>query len=348
MFIVNSIINDLREALGQCTESVIFRRLDQALSLLQPMLPTDSNIGVMDLCVTNCEFTLPYYVEIPLAVNIGGHPADFHNKWYEHHLNGVGSTCCGEACTFSWQNEGLYPVFRDPLTPSYVACYMDGTPQATITQSIKIFGEDADGKPLYSEQGTTGVFEPGLIIPITSGVFSLSTLAGSPKIKRITQVVKPLTNNFVRLVAYDSDRQEGTLLGYYRPDETAPNYRRMKLTGLCSTRGRCTGGGFEPSSNCCDPSLMHVTWVRMRYQRRQNPITSVNDIIFVPSTMAVIFAVQAARQYVATNSAEGDKYLALARGALEEKQESLEGPNYFVAQYPNDQVYGGDGVCNMI
>lgn len=344
MFVLSQILTDIEEVLGTCNTDLIFRRLDSALDLLQPMLPTDSNIGFLDLCTQNCVITLPDFVEIPLAVNVAGHPADFRNKWYEHHLNGPGSECCGENCTFGWENQGLFPCFRDLMAPSYLIAMSDAS-EGTPMPSMIVYGLDEDDKPLYSCQGTAQQ-KPGLILPITSGVFSLAILEGAPKVKTITQIFKPITNNFVRLVALDSGRANGTLIGYYRPEEQSPAYRRVKLSGTCNTQTGCSTQ-FAPEEDCCS-SEMKTTWARMRYQRRQQPITSINDVIFVPSREAVINAVEAIKQYRTNNKEEGDKFLGFARAALEEKQESLEGPNNFNAQYPNEGTYGGGGLCNMI
>jgi len=348
MFIVNEILGDLREVIGSCENSLLFRRIDAAMDLLSPMLPTDSNIGIMDVCAQDCIVTLPYEVEVPLAVNIQGQPADFRNKWYEHHLNGVGSTCCGEVCTYGWENQGLYPTFRDIRKPSYLFAFSDAAEPGTSYPSIKIFGEDINGKPLYSCQGDNCQV-PGLILPITSGVYNMALLEGAPKVKKITQVIKPATCNFVRLVAYDDSRQEGTLIGYYRPEEQAPAYRRIKYSGTCvgASQASCTSNPPAPV-DCCDTTTLRTAWIRMRYQRRQMPITSINDIVLCPSRQSVVYAVEAVDQFRNNNTEEGNKFMAMARAALEEKQESLEGPNYFNAQYPKDRVYGGDGIENMI
>lgn len=334
MYVVNQILADLEEVLSDCTQATIFRRLDSALDLLTPMLPTDSNIGVMDVCTFNCHLTLPNEVEVPLAINVDGRPSDFRNKWYEHHLNGPGTECCGENCTFGWENQGLYPTFRDLTEPSQLFAMADQD-EGTTPPTIKIFGEDENGKPLYSCQGDE-CMKPGLILPIIHGNFAGTVLEGSPKVKRIFQVYKPITCGFVRLVALDSGHTDGTLIGYYRPEEQAPAYRRIMLSGMCAPK------------DCGDNTTLRSTWARMRYQRRQQPITSVNDILFVPSREAIIFAVEAINQYRTNNKDEGDKYLGFARSALEEKQESLEGPNSFQAQFPNNGTYGGDQMWNMI
>jgi hypothetical protein len=345
MFVFNEVQYDVEEVLGTCVAKepqLVFSRVNSALDLLQPMLPTDSNIGVLDTCVThNCEITLPYFVEAPLAVNVAGHPADFRNKWYEHHLNGPGSQCCGENCTFGWQNEGLYPTFRDLTRPSYLAAFSDAA--ETPIPSITIFGEDINGKPLYSCHGDN-CQSPGLVLPITSGVFSLALLEGAPRVRRITQVVKPVTCNFVRLIAFDEGRQNGTLIGYYRPEEQAPAYRRLKLSGTCNDFNGCSAQFNSSQSN----DFHHSTWARMRYQKRQMPITTINDVIFVPSREALINAVEAVKQQRANNFDQANKYLAFARAALEERQEMLEGPNTFIAQYPNEGTYGGGGLPNMV
>lgn len=344
MFVVSEIRGDLEEVLETCDTTIIFRRLNAALDLLQPMLPTDSNIGLMDICTQNCVLTLPNEVETPLAINVAGHPADFRNKWYEHHLNGVGSTCCGEICSFGWENQGLFPTFRDLIKPSYLFAFSEQ--DEGNSKSLIVYGIDENDKPLYSCQGTEEQ-KPGLLVPIIYGVFGVALTDGMPKVKKIFGVSKPSTNSFVRFVAMDSGRpDQGTLVGYYRPDELAPAYRRVKVSGTCNPTNGCSTN-FN-SDDCCDPSKEASTWVRMRYQRRQASIISYNDLVMVPSKEAVLQAVEAVNQYRIDASDEGDKFLAKARGFLEEKQASLEGPNFFNAQYPNDGTYGGGGLGNMI
>lgn len=325
MLIVSEIFDEIKRVLGQCDETEVFARLNEALEELSNTGLWDPLVGYMDICTQKCQITLPDDVEVPLAINVGGSPADFRNKWFEFHLNGPGSECCPSMCAFAWEDKGTFPVFRDPIAASFVAAYPDRDEgQGT---SIRVFGYDQNDKWIMTED-CNGVLMDGFDVPVLFGIGS--GIPVTQKVKRITRIAKPITNGFVRLRALDPGNHDGaTLLGLFRPNETQPAYRRINVSGSgCNLLCSCTGTS---------------TWVRMRFRRKIFKLQYMTDAIPLHSLTAVKMMVQAIKKYEADLSEEYQKYFGLAVEALRREQKSRSGPNQMKVQFQRGAYAGSPG-----
>lgn len=329
MIIVSEIAEEVRRVLGQCDDSELFARLNEAVEELSAEGNWNPAIGTMDICTYGCDITLPDDVEAPLAINVGGVPADFHNRWFEYHLNGPGSQCCQTTCSYSWTDKGDFPTFRDPIKASLVAAYPEATEENGL--NIRVYGYDVNEKWIMTED-CNGVLQDGFDVPILSGLGSGMTT--SQKVKRITRISKPLTNGFVKLVALDPGAcSGGTLLGIFRPSDTNPHFRRISVSGA----------GCKDLCGC--PTTK--TWVRMKYIRRNIKITNMNDPIFLHSVTAIKMMVQAIKKYEADLGEEYEKYRTLAKNSLQRHQAHSNGPNQIRIVFDR-HTYGGRIGENMI
>ncbi len=320
--------------LGICSDDQMYNYLNEAVELLANMGLWDPLVGYMDICTTGCEITLPDDVEVPLAINVGGHPADFRNKWFEFHLNGPGSECCAGGCSFSWMDKGNFPVFRDPIKASYIAAYPE---EAETITTIRVFGFDVNEKWIMTAD-SNGVLQDGFDVPVIFGLGS-----GTPsevKVKRITRVQKPVSNGFIKLVALDDGSTSGgTLLGLFKPSDVEPSFRRIRVSGG-GTRFLTTSSTSSTSNTCCR------TWVRMRFRKKMTLLSSPEDVVFLHSVTAIKQALMAIKKYEADLAGEYETYLKLAKDALNREQKSRSGPNRMRIQFDSG-VYGyqcGDGM----
>lgn len=322
MITVGEIEEEVKAVLGTCQDSIFYSKLNEAIEALANLGNWDPMVMFMDICTQGCEITLPDDVEVPLAVNVGGHPADFRNKWFEFHLNGPGSEGCGCSCSFSWNDKGEFPTFRDPVQASTISAYPQGTEIGD--KSLRVYGFDDCNKWIMSPD-CDGVLKDGFDVPIISG-FGAGIIAPY-KVKRITRVSKPITDSYITLVANDPGSSRGTLLGVIRPNIKEPAYRRITISGTS-----------------CPPNF---NWVRMRYRRKTFKVDSLTDAIPLHSVSAIKMMCMAIRKYENDLADEYAKYKALAKEELQLEQKSRSGPNQIKIQFQNGG-YAGSPCQNMV
>lgn len=328
MLIVGDIFNEIQRVLGTCDEAETYAKINEAIEELANLGNWDPMVMYMDICTCDCEITLPDDVEVPLAINICGHPADFKNKWFEFHLNGPGTECCSCSCNFSWMDKGDFPTFRDPHSPSQIAAYPEG--EEAMGANVRVYGFDETDKWIMTPD-CNGVLKDGFDVPILFGIGAGMTTP--QKVKRITRVSKPVTNSFIKLVALDPGSSTGgTLLGLFRPYITEPSFRRIMVSGAGS-------GNLH--------TFAHTkTWVRMRVRRKVFTVSTLQDPIPLHSVTALKMMAQAIKKYEADLLAEYAGYFSAAKAALEREQKSRSGPNQIKIQFQHSYAANPGG--NMI
>lgn len=328
MIIVSEIYNDIQAVLGTCDQEVTFNKINEAQEELANLANWDPLTVSLDICTQGCEITLPDDIEVPLAINIGGVPSDFRNKWFQYHMNGPGSECCPGACTFAWMDQGNFPTFRDPVRPSTIAVYPEI--EEALGASLKVFGYDQNDKWIMTED-SQGMMQDGFDVPIIFGIGAGLTV--DQKVKRITRIMKPVTNGFIEIVAIDPGASSGsTLLGIIRPNITEPNFRRIRVSG--------GGTQFLANSSSC------TTWVRMRARKKTFKISSMEDPIPLHSVTALKMMCMAIKKYEADLIGEYKEYFTAAREALMREQKTRSGPNQIKIQFQHS--WGGSPCDNMI
>lgn len=326
MILVRDIQPDLYEAIGNCKDDYLFRKLTSAVELLVNKGPWGSMTASVDICSQRCEITLPPDVDAPLAVNIGGRPADFRNKWFEFHLNGPGSQCCGQTCYRSWEWIGEVPTFRDVESPSrLIAVPMSDEGN---TKSIWVYGYDEKGQEIWTQCGSEWREGMPVAVILGSGAGTMS----ERKVSRITRVYKPETIGPVKLIAVDFDSYGGTLIGSYAPSEGWPTYKRIKISPTAFR-------GIDWADNCCQ------TWVRLGFKMKHPSFSSMADPIFINSRQAVVRAVQAVIKLDKNLLKEGGDYLTAALAFLRDRDSVESGPNTFQMQF-QAKGFAGHGMRN--
>lgn len=343
MIVVSEILDEIKKVLGTCDNTETFSKLNEAIEELANTGLWNPLVGFMDICTDGCEITLPDDVEAPLAINVGGIPADFRNKWFEFHLNGPGSECCDETASFTFSDKGEFPTFRDPIDPSTISAFPEQS--EALGATLRVFGYDKDNKWIMSPD-VNGVLQDGFDVSI---VFGLG--AGAPssqKIKRITRVSKPVTNGFVKLVANDTGETTSgqTLLGLFRPSDTEPMFRRITVSGCgCNRLGDSQlGFGSCSSLKICERTQ---TWVRMRFRRKVFKVSKTTDQIPLHSVTAIKLMCMSIKKYEADLPEESQKYRALAIASLQQEQASRNGRNQIRFQMDR-WTHAGKPFENMI
>lgn len=302
--IVGDVYDDACEIFGNIGRQAVFDKITESVEILNNKSIWDGLEGYVDLCVENSTITLPRYVEIPLAVNVGGRPRQFRNKWFEFHLNGTGSNC-GASCGYV-DLPGDVITLRDVSYSQQLTAVPDST--SDNGKEIRVYGYH-DNKWIMTADGPDGALKDGFPIPIFTVQYGLDIPeVQSQSVDTITRIVKPVTNGFVRLTGYDTTRAIAVTLGYYFPDETEPNYSRMKVD--------CSSG-----------------WIRMRYRKRMLKVTSLTDPLHLKSKLAIMAIMRSMKLLLDGKVDEAEKMEQKGFQYLSEQQQSLHPSEGFSFQF---------------
>lgn len=299
MFPVELIRTRLERALGTCDKDEILDRVNSAAEILCSKALWDPCRGFVDICVGASDtITLPDEVDTILAINIAGRPAMGHDMYWQFHLNGPGiKEQTGNSCNYDWIDGASWPTFTDPQTYFHVVAALYSPQDNNVP--FRVYGYDDKG--LWITSVENGAAVDGFLVPTTYGVSIPNPAA--PLLSRITRVSKGSSQGYIRLstLDYDATTGAGTILGYYRPNDAEPKYRRVRLSQTC-------------------------TWARVAFRRKLFLLTQYSDLIPLHSTQAVVLMCQALKKLDADRIDEARKYWNAAVEMLEEKQVSVSPP----------------------
>jgi hypothetical protein len=264
VFQVATILEDSKKIFGTCNEARLFVLIADALQLVANKGDFDPYTGFIDLCVDDQHVTLPREVDAVLGVNIGGKPTLGRDQLFAFHANGPGD--CTTGCSYTWDDKGYYPVYRDIDVPAKLIA--DVQIESDEGKSIIVYGYDDSQRVV--RQHRNGLWQDGWAIPTLLG-YNVPD-SGMPLFSRITRISKEAMNGTTRLSTYDVSGSTGVLLGVYEPDELEPSYRRIKLNRACD-------------------------WVRLAYRKTSPTITSLYDRVPLRSRLGFTLAMRAVKAY---------------------------------------------------
>jgi hypothetical protein len=293
MILVSDIYDEAKEIFGHCEEKKLLRWITDAVQLLANKGEVDPLVGLVDICVHGRCVTLPREVETVLAVNICGRPTRGRDEQFSFHLNGPGEDC--GSCDYSWVNEGNFFTYRDIQCPVKLVAFVEN--QEDEGAELRVFGFDEQNRPLRTN--ANGVWSDGLLVPT---IFNYALPSSTdPLMSRITGIVKSPTVANLRLSSFDNSTSTGTLLGIFEPDETQPQYRRIRL-------------------NHSSP------WVRIMYRKRSLELTSQGSRILLHSRPALLLAMHALKKYREADLGTAVQFEAQATRLLTERENVLTAP----------------------
>lgn len=257
-------------------------------------------LGTLDICSNHCGYvTLPSFVGTVLQVNDGGTPTIFRNQWYDFHVNGAGHQCCGPAIGYS-NDLGYSPIFQDLNEWSMVAAICEDPIDGNGSLKLIVEGDTQDVNGNYKQAVTipaVGASFVGVQIPLVLNW--ASTNPANTWFKKIVRVTKPVTRGYVKLIAFPiRSMAQAVTLGYYAPNETNPQYRRIRVATACN-------------------------WVRIRYRRASLTMKDDHDLVPLGSYQATLELLKAVRLGDSNDVRASEAYLARAVRLLNEV-ESIE------------------------
>jgi hypothetical protein len=130
----------------------------------------------------------------------------------------------------------------------------------------------------------SGPSQPGVLVPLLNNY--AATDPAATMFKKITQVTKPVTRGYVKLLGFPPEQNaQGVTLGYYAPNECNPKYRRIRTGAACE-------------------------WVRVKYRRQEMPLLYDYEILPVASYTAVLDLLRVVRYREVNRGDDADKALA--------------------------------------
>lgn len=218
---------------GYCSDSDrVVDCINNAVERLLIQAPADASTLRMRFCVTNGCITLPREVDYLLKVNVCRRNVPIQNRWFEFLAGGPGSLDFDLSCAIGLADMGDgFKTHTDIITPRQVMVTCD-VPE-DVDARILIRGADENGKEVqtltYNEDETEIT---GRVVGEYVELDSVSPRYTASKFSTITSVVKPITNGYVYLSAYDPDDETNTFsIATYHPYEERPSYRRYFVTG---------------------------------------------------------------------------------------------------------------------
>lgn len=317
MFRVDDIYDEAKKIIGVCDDAKLFRWCGDAVGIVANKADLEGWKGYLDICSSGCScesgstcnnpagcgrrcITLPREVETVIGVNIAGQPVLGRDQLFSFHLNGPGDL--RSACEWAWSDQGnFHCTYKDLIVPAKLVAY-NQTP-ADNGKVLTVFGYDQAGNVLRRTEN--GVTVNGWNVPLIYGIAVPGE--GAPTIARITGLYKEPTIGSIRLSTIDDSGSTGTLLSVMEPDETLPQYRRIKLNRNCS-------------------------WVRIAYRKNDPIFHSRFDHITMKSRLAFLLAVQARKMYSDSQLPEAHAFESDAARMEIEAQQMREAPLYHPVQ----------------
>jgi hypothetical protein len=233
---------------GMCpTDARVTQQINLAIERLLPVLNPEKTLARYVFPVVGQIITLPPEIKTVLAANLNyqcqsdGTCPDcgqwlmqtvaVRNRWYEMLPGGpagYGPNSFIPCSPNVLMDMGTgYSTIADCTmdAPQILRLYAD-VPQPASEGYVGINGLDADGNPIvtYDSKGYHDEYQ--LPIPTQGQNYTQTTV----QIGQVNNITKPKTAGRLRLYAVDPTTQDQYLIGLYLPNETAPDYRRYRLT----------------------------------------------------------------------------------------------------------------------
>jgi hypothetical protein len=283
----------IRAISGVCNDSNSFR--DYVNRAIRQLLKRGGWFGTEVLarfCIYGCHVTLPRHV----ATLIGARFCDqvsIYNNWYQIMGTWPASGVFGANATI--MDDGLAPTYNDVSgnTGKKIAYHV--VKQADIGKTITIYGFKYGGQPLQ-EKDANGVWQMGVTIAASAASISLtagdvidlgaSTLPAmtTELVTKITAIKREATQGMTYLYEYNPTVPMLRDIAVYEPNETNPQYRRLKIANSPSlTR-------YSDDSERLSATLEAM--VKLEYA----PLVNENDFMLIDDMDAISYAIQAIKK----------------------------------------------------
>ena len=324
----NDVYDDAADIFGTIGKQRVFDKITEGMEMLANKSIWDGLDGYVDILSDGKGYvTMPARVEVPAAINFCGQPTQMRSRWYEFHINGMGS--CGGQCGF-WDDVGDYPIIQEPPTP--VRVYGVTSFESDAGAKIRVYGYDHVGNWIRSIED--GNYVDGELVPVSVRVNqdqpSQTIPVTSHEFAQITRVTKDATNMQIELwggtsnyvpqdfampaVQDTNNPATPTFLAFYEAEETEPMFRRIKVP-------------------------CWVRWVRVRFRASTLKITKLSDVLNMKSKTALVTMLRAIKAIEAGQIDVANGFITTAVQLISEEQQSRNPAETFSMQFDTDTCF---------
>lgn len=173
--------------------------------------------------------TLPYELEVPLKIRIDNQVSTVWDRWFDYHpVKEWGE--CSEAQNALTEEPNLSPIAYGLDGPSHIGVL--GMDYEDEDAHVIVQGTDTLGNQIYTFHNGEKI--AGERIDIKRGLIKYTRV----RFANIQAVNKSTTKGYVVLYQYEPNTCFKKFLANYSPVETAPAYRRFKLSLACPQYAR--------------------------------------------------------------------------------------------------------------
>jgi len=235
-----------------------------------------ATVQPMEGCVTDNCIVWPRYVTATLAMNAGNRNAELSNVWGRFLPWDSANTAL--ACNY-FQNghvgnvraemDGTVPVSNPIACNSGMSLlfYIDNA--SDTGKTITLYGIDSHGQVIRTQRPDT-TWQEGVQLTLAAPYVQTPML-----VRKVTRVVKDVTNGMVRGYQWDGISLSGTApllldLCTYAPGETSPQYLHSRLTGA-----------RFPTPSCAFSRITAL--VKLGFV----PVVNPNDLVLIENVDAI-------------------------------------------------------------
>lgn len=322
-----------QQASGFCPTSDNFLELiNYVIDELMIRGDWDGTLVPIQVCVKNGCATWPNYVDQVRAINSCTQSVPVRNQWFQFMEHGHSTGAESFYNSWAWRggciNSQALMQFRAPTynDPYGQNCYLRIYPLAPedADATVQVFGLDANGQPLMTHNDD-GTWTDGITITV-----ALPYGSSAVTVSKIDRVVKQVTQNRLRLYAYDSVNDWLYDLATYDAWETNPSYLRYQIY---------TGAWNYGSCSTCQTAI--VALVKLK----QIPVRVSTDLILIDNVRALLNGIRAAKSEAAGAI---DQSQGQWQCAIESLNRSLENSNPDQQFSAKNNVYGGRTFANRM
>lgn len=314
----------LPQVMGICaTEPRFVQWLNEAVQQCLFLGKWVGTYGRYQICACDGCLTWPRQIETIETIAVCDRPIPVRNEWFEFLEQGVGIQQT-PGCDNGEGGGGCYGNAGQQLLDRGTACTFNDI--VGLNKKVRVYADvaEASGAQIlligYDENGnwirtqTSGVWHDGEYV----------TLSTAPQTSihfftKLSSVIKPITNGFIRLYEYNNDLTTQRALAIYEPSEQSPNYRRSLVNALC--RGGC-------SNPITDESKCQRSTITVMAKLAFIPVVEDNDFLLIgniPALKAMVKAVMYGEQDKPDSIQKAVAQKALAKQFLQEELDSYQG-----------------------